>query len=92
MCEQNPVAEETMVRWKMDQLLQRYEAATGTQLKVTQLMESASLSTSTTYLVMKGTPIRISLKSIDSLLTFFSQTLGVLTISDLIEFEVDKQT
>lgn len=81
-----------MVRWKMAELLQRYEDITGKPLKVTELMTATKLSTSTTYLVMQGEPIRIGLRSIDALLNFFSQYLGVLTISDLIEFEVDEQS
>ena len=81
-----------MVRWKMAELLQRYEDITGKPLKVTELMMATKLSTSTTYLVMQGKPIRIGLRSIDALLNFFSQYLGVLTISDLIEFEVDEQS
>ena len=76
----------------MAELLQRYEDITGKPLKVTELMTATKLSTSTTYLVMQGEPIRIGLRSIDALLNFFSQYLGVLTISNLIEFEVDKQS
>ena len=81
-----------MVRWKMDGLIQRYEEATGSSIKATQLMREANLSPSTTYLVLRGEPLRISLKSIDSLLSFFSQYLGPLQISDLIEFEVEQQS
>ena len=78
-----------MIRWRMAELKQRYEEATGTKLAATDLLREAGLSTSTTYPVMAEEPKRIGLKSIDALLTFFSRHLGHLETMDLIEFEFE---
>ena len=79
-----------MIRWRMDDLMAQYEEKTGQKLRTMELVYEAGLSTSTAYLVTREAPARIGLKSVDSLLTFFSQHLGELTTSDLIEFEFEE--
>lgn len=80
-----------MIRWRMDDLMAQYEEKTGQKLQTMELVYKAGLSTSTAYLVTKEMPKRIGLQSIDSLLTFFSQHLGELKTSDLIDFEFETQ-
>lgn len=80
-----------MIHWRMKELMTRYEEKTGEKLMPMELCYKAGLSTSTAYLVTRDEPKRIGLQSINSLLTFFSQHLGELTTSDLIEFEFETQ-
>lgn len=82
-----------MMRWKMSELIDRMEDATGEKLTVREIMAQTGLANSTVFELTSNQKIRADMLVIDMVLTWASLKLGEeLTESDLIEFTLTEKT
>ncbi|MEM7133337.1 MAG: helix-turn-helix transcriptional regulator [Chloroflexota bacterium] len=76
-----------MVRWNLVKLIGRYQTATGSRLSNRRLAQATGLSRCTIGALVSNQTTRVDLKTLDSLLLFFSEEIDEpLRLDDLLEF------
>jgi len=82
-----------MLRWKLTQMMGRYQMETGKRLTLGQLAEITGVSRSSVTTAAAGQNKRVDLVTLDKLLNFFAEQLGQpVTVGDLLEFTPDAST
>lgn len=70
----------------------RYQAQTGRPLTVNQLARESGITRSVVMSAAKGEARRVDMKTLNTLLEFFSQELETVTVADLLEYVPDEKT
>lgn len=80
-----------MLRWKLTQMMGRYQMETGKRLTLGQLSELTGVSRSSVTTAAAGQNKRVDLVTLDKLLNFFTEQLEQpVTVGDLLEFTPDR--
>lgn len=81
-----------MLRWKLTQMMGRYQMETGKRLTLEQLSELTGVSRSSVTTAAAGQNKRVDLVTLDKLLNFFTEQLEQpVTVGDLLEFTPDRR-
>ena len=76
------------MKWKFSELQGRVQAATGHRITYEEITEATGLANQTISSLSTGKAKRLDLRTVGTLLTFFSQRLGEpLTTNDLLEYQ-----
>lgn len=80
-----------MLRWKLTQMMGRYQMETGKRLTLGQLAKITGVSRSSVTTAAAGQNKRVDLVTLDKLLNFFTEQLEQpVTVADLLEFTPDR--
>lgn len=80
-----------MMMWKLNALLGQCKDA-GEAISYRDLSTATGISTSTIYQIAQNQSTRADLKTVEAMLSFFSEKLGrVLQTGDLLHYEPDQR-